>query len=296
MIKNYIRALRLPFVTASILPFVFGSLIEKYYFTWGSFLLGLVAAVSTHLGANLINDYADSKSGVDSKDKTFYGFFGGSKLIQEGVFSAKFYLMHSIIYFCLALFCVIILAFILKSVLPICCFLVICFLGFTYSHKPFQFAYNYLGEIIIFLLFGPALVMGGYYIQTGIFPDIKSFLLSVPFGLMIMAILFANEVPDYNEDCAARKFNWVRMCGPKNAHWVYSTITSLTIYFIILNVFLGYLNFLVLAVIFLYFLPAKAALILKKEYANKVALVQSSKLTIAFQNVSGLILILSLLF
>ena len=81
MLKNIIRALRLPFLSASILPFVFGSLVVRKQFNLPAFILGLMAAAFTHLSANLINDYADSKSGVDWQDKRFFGFFGGSKLI-----------------------------------------------------------------------------------------------------------------------------------------------------------------------------------------------------------------------
>ena len=75
----------LPFLSASVLPFVFGSLIIRDNFNLAGFLLGLVAVMSTHLSANLINDYADSKSGADWQDRSFYGLFGGSKLIQEKV-------------------------------------------------------------------------------------------------------------------------------------------------------------------------------------------------------------------
>mgnify|MGYP001163231979 CR=1 FL=1 len=80
-LKDLVRALRVPFLSASVLPFVFGAAIERHGFhPWG-FLLGLGACVSTHLSSNLINDYADSKSGADWQDRKFYQFFGGSQLI-----------------------------------------------------------------------------------------------------------------------------------------------------------------------------------------------------------------------
>ncbi|MCX5701432.1 MAG: 1,4-dihydroxy-2-naphthoate octaprenyltransferase, partial [Candidatus Omnitrophica bacterium] len=69
MVKNIIRALRLPFLFASVLPFVFGSLIQKHNFNLSGFLWGLIAVIGAHLSANLINDYADSKSGVDWQDR-----------------------------------------------------------------------------------------------------------------------------------------------------------------------------------------------------------------------------------
>ncbi len=196
-IHEVIRALRLAFVTVSISPFLAGSVLKLTDFNFFTFILGCIAAVSTHLGANLINDYADSKTGVDWQDKRFYKFFGGSKLIQEGTFSEKFYLRLSISFFCLATLSVVSLAVILKSISILWFFAIILFLGFSYSYKPFYFSYNYLGEAVLFVLFGPALVMGGYFIQTGIFPNLESLLLFLPFGFYTTAILFTGEVPDF---------------------------------------------------------------------------------------------------
>ncbi|MDD5255851.1 MAG: hypothetical protein PHR11_07380, partial [Candidatus Omnitrophica bacterium] len=67
-LDDIVRALRLPFISASVLAFVFGSLIERRHFNVAGFFLGLAAAVGLHLGANLINDYADSRSGADWQD------------------------------------------------------------------------------------------------------------------------------------------------------------------------------------------------------------------------------------
>lgn len=159
MIKNIFRALRLPFLTASVFPFIFGSLIKRESFNFFGFLLGLAVVVFTQLSVNLINDYADSKSGADWQDTHFFGFFGGSKLIQEKVFSEKFYFNSAILFAFFAGVSVIRLAFLLKSTLVIIFYLLIIFLSWAYSQKPLQFSYHRLGEFIIFLLFGPALVM-----------------------------------------------------------------------------------------------------------------------------------------
>jgi len=47
-IREYIRALRLPFITASILPFILGSCISRKYFHFFPFILGLLCAGFTH--------------------------------------------------------------------------------------------------------------------------------------------------------------------------------------------------------------------------------------------------------
>ena len=66
---NLVRACRLPFINASVLPFIFGSLINHRNFNLLYFILGLIAVSATHISANLINDYADALSGADWLDK-----------------------------------------------------------------------------------------------------------------------------------------------------------------------------------------------------------------------------------
>jgi len=140
--SNLVRALRLPFITASILPFVFGSLLAKNNFNLSNFFLGLICAIGMHLSANLINDYADSKSGADWQDRKFYNFFGGSKLIQEGILSEKFYLNAAVICFIIASLSIVLLAVILQSLLIIGLYFLILFLAWSYSIKPLAFSYH----------------------------------------------------------------------------------------------------------------------------------------------------------
>ncbi|MDO8663002.1 MAG: prenyltransferase [Candidatus Omnitrophota bacterium] len=295
MFKNIARALRLPFITASILPFIFGSLIVRRDFNLAGFLFGLFAVIFTHSSANLINDYFDSRSGVDWKDRNFYGFFGGSKLIQEGVFSDKFYLKAALACAGIAFISVIFLAVNLKSWFVILIYLLIIILSWQYTAKPLTFSYNYLGEFFVFLLFGPALVMGGYFIQTGIFPSLKSLVMSLPFGFFTMAILFANEVPDFFGDKQAGKNNLITFCGIEGAFLVYYTLIALGLLSIFACVFLGYLSIIAIFSAVIIIPAIRARDILKRDYSDKFKLLRSSKLTIDIQMLTGIILILNLL-
>jgi len=290
--QNIIRALRLPFITASVLPFIFGSVIGRGSFNTIGFILGLAAVIATHLAVNLINDYADSRSGADWQDRTFYGFFGGSKLIQEGVLSERFYLYGAIICALIAFLAVAMLALVLKAVWVTGLYLLILFLSWAYSHAPLRLSYRRMGEIFIFLLFGPVPVMGGYFIQAGIFPDMKSFILSLPFGFLTAAILFANEVPDFSVDKKTGKFTMVSVTGQKQAFLFYLLLVACAFFAIIYGVTSGYLNPCALFSL-VFILPAiKAAQILKRHPQDKAKLVESSRLTIALQNLTGLSLII----
>jgi 1,4-dihydroxy-2-naphthoate octaprenyltransferase len=293
-IKNITRALRLPFITASILPFIAGSLLVKNSFSILRFFLGCLAVVFTHLSANLLNDYADSKSKADWQDKRFYGFFGGSKLIQEHIFSEKFYLNLAFVFSVLAMVSILALAILLKNILIVAIFLFIIFLAWSYSHNPLQFSYRRLGEIIIFLLFGPALVMGGYFIQTSIFPTKAGFFLSLPFGFLTTAILYINEIPDLPSDMQVGKLTWVSLLGAKKAFIGYAVLVYCAFLSIISCIAFGYLSHFSLVSVIFIALAIKAMGIAKKFPDDKMKLIESSKLTIAMQVLVSIILILDL--
>lgn len=291
-LAEYAAALRLPFISASALPFIFGSLIIRRNFDIPAFLLGLVCVISTHLGSNLINDYADSRSGVDWQDLKPYKFFGGSKFIQAGLIGEKFYFRASAFCFVLALGCALALSSACNRPAAVLYYLIIMVLGWSYSHKPLELSYHRLGEPIIFLLFGPSLVMGGYFIQTGIFPDAKSFLLSLPMGFLTAAILFANEIPDYPDDKKCNKINWVSFLGPEKSYIIYLVLMACAFGAVAVNLAAGFLGKAAFFS-FVFTLPAlKAAAILRDHYREKEKLIVSSKLTILVHGLVSLTLIM----
>ncbi|MGM0440658.1 MAG: prenyltransferase [Chlamydiota bacterium] len=164
----FIRALRLPFTIHSALPFIFGSLLAlPGEFKGMIFAIGLGVVIATHLAANLINDYVDSRSGIDWVDPHFYKFFGGSQLIQEGFFSEKFYLYLSLLLSFLALAGVVVIAFMLNNFWIAAFYLAILAAAWMYSTAPLSLTYHGMGEVVVFILFGPAPVMIGYYLQAG---------------------------------------------------------------------------------------------------------------------------------
>lgn len=290
-IKTIVRALRLPFTTASALPFIFGSFFASGPLDQTVFWFGLVAVIAGHLGANLINDYADSKSGADWNDKESYNFFGGSKLIQEGTLSEKFYLTLAVLFSGISALSVIALAFVLHSMFVIYVAVCILLLSWSYSMKPLQFSYHRLGEFVIFILFGPVPVMAGYYLQTGIFPDLASFIVSLPFGLLTAAILYANEIPDYADDVRVRKHNWANALPREKAYLGYLALSLFGLLAAVLAVALEHLSSVAFLALIALPLIIKAASVLKRFSGDKMSLLTSSKLAIGIQTLVSLALI-----
>jgi 1,4-dihydroxy-2-naphthoate octaprenyltransferase len=211
------------------------------------------------------------------------------------VFSQNFYLGAAIFFVLVSAFSVILLWLNVKRISVIVFYLAIIILSWQYSSRPLRFSYRKLGEIIIFLLFGPALVMGGYYIQTKIFPNFKSFLMSLPFGFLTTAILFANEIPDFADDIKVGKRTWVNICGPKYSFLLYYLLILCAFISILACVLRKYLSpfacFSFIPILF----AVKAANILYRFSNDKSRLIESSKLTIAIHTLVSIILILDII-
>ena len=137
--------------------------------------------------------------------------------------------------------------------------------------------------------------MGGYFIQTKIFPTPETFSLSLPFGFLTTAILFANEIPDLTDDAKVRKFTWATLLTKRYAFLLYCLLVSFAFLSILLNIALGYLNIFALIALIFIFPALKAANILRKYPDDKVRLIESSKLTIAVQALVSIILIVAVM-
>jgi 1,4-dihydroxy-2-naphthoate octaprenyltransferase len=71
--------------------------------------------------------------------------------------------------------------------------------GFGYSAPPLQYKYKALGTPLVFALMGPLMVMGSYFVITGTLAW-QPLLVSIPIGLLVVAILHGNEWRDITDD------------------------------------------------------------------------------------------------
>jgi 1,4-dihydroxy-2-naphthoate octaprenyltransferase len=74
----------------------------------------------------------------------------------------------------------------------------------TYTAGPLPLAYLGLGEIAVFLAFGPLMVLGAYYAVSGR-ESWLPVLASLPLACTVSAILHANNMRDLEADRAASK-------------------------------------------------------------------------------------------
>jgi 1,4-dihydroxy-2-naphthoate octaprenyltransferase len=190
-------------------------------FYWGYFLLTLVGAVCIQAASNMSNDYFDHLSGTDEGNRELTPFSGGSRVIQDGILSARQVLVVSSTLYLVGAAIGVYLALV-RGWPVLWLGLIGVFLAFFHNAPPFKLYYLVpgLGELAVGLGFGPIAVLGASYVQTQQL-SLGAVWASVPVGLLIAAVLYINEFPDYLADKAVGKKTVAVVLGREKAVWGY---------------------------------------------------------------------------
>lgn len=287
------RALRLPFLTVSVLPYLYGALVAPGGVRFAPVLLGLLAVAAAHLAANLANDYGDAMSGADNRDPEHYGFFGGAKLLQEGVLCPAFYRAAVPIFAAIALMAGLAAVALAGTLWLVGLLVASVLLGVAYTLPPLRLGYRRLGEAAVFLLFGPVCVAAGAGLQGASLATPAIWLQSLPFGFLAASVLAANEVPDAETDALAGKETLVTAVGPRHGHLLYLALVGLAVAAAGGCVALGLLPWAALGVVAAVPFAWRAARILRIHYGEKRVLLASSRLAAALHTAAGMVLLLA---
>lgn len=202
-----LRTTRLPFLSATIVPVVLGIVIAARHgqFDLLTAVLTVVGAAFVQLGLNVANDVFDSVQGADEANVTPTQFSGGSRVIQYGLVSFRQMATLSFGFYAAAGA----IGAVLLALRGSTELLVIGIVGFIvsigYTAPPLKFVYRGLGEIAVALGFGPLMLLGAYVVQTRGALSWEPFVASLPVALLVMLILYVNEIPDRRGDARAGK-------------------------------------------------------------------------------------------
>lgn len=290
-LKLWIRAMRAGFFQAVIIPAFLGTAVAWYetgVFFPGYFLLAVVGVVCVLAGTNLANDYFDHKSQADDINREVTPFSGGSRVIQEGLISpAKIY-RASLIFFGLASLIGLYLIYVRGLVILIIGILGILS-GYFYTASPIRIGYRGWGELIVGLNCGPLVVLGAYYIQAQAL-SLGALLVSIPVGLLITAVLYINQFPDYIPDKLSQKGTLVVRMGRERALKGFYLLVIFAYLFIILGGISRMIPWIGLISLLPLPLAWKAIKIAHSNYANTKGLIPAMSNTVAIHLMTGLLL------
>ena len=238
--------------------------------SWGWLGLTILGGSLLHIGTNTANDYYDHTSGTDEANVNYMvPFSGGSRSIQMGLISAKGMLIVAIVSF--ALSALVGIPLIQKAGMPVLWLgLIGFFSGLFYTAPPFRFASRKgLGELLIGLNFGPLMVAGSALVQTGkLLPE--AFLAGIPIGLLVAAIVYVNEFPDYHGDKATGKNTLIVVFGPERARFGYVILVVGAFLSIAIMAAIGTFPILTLIALLASFLVINIVKVLYKNYDSRL--------------------------
>lgn len=293
---RYLAATRPPFLAASFVPCLLGlatAHASGVPLDSATAVLSVIGALLVHAGVNVLNDYYDARNGTDAANTDrLFPFTGGSRFIQNGVLTEEqmarfgFSLLGAT-----ALIGLLLLPFAGWGLVFVG--LAGMFLGWAYSAPPLALNSRGFGEISVALGFGLLIVMGCDLVQRGSFA-LLPFLVSVPYGLMVAALLYVNQFPDRRADDLAGKHHWVVRLGPKRGRWGYLAIVATANLLLIGLVAAGPLPATTLLALLPLPLSLKAAADVLRYAAAPAQLQGAIGMTIAAMVLHGLLLALGL--
>ena len=154
------------------------------------FLLVLIAYVVLHAISNLSNDYFGARRGHDTDDSprrryTVHPLLSGavsSRLLVTGLLVLSVIALGIGVYFVL-----------LRGMTAVWLVIAGALLLWAYDAAPRALKELGLGEVAAFVVWGPLMVAGGYYVITGQWSR-AAMLAAVPYGLGVMSILVGKHI------------------------------------------------------------------------------------------------------
>ena len=198
-------ATRVPFLTATFVPVFLGALVARShgFSNWWLTMLALLGASAVHLGLNVANDVFDATSGADYANVNPTMFSGGSRMIQYGLVSLTTMRRVAVGLYMTAIAIGLYLAF-TRGLELLWIGAAGIFLSVFYTAPPLRLVHRGLGEICVALGFGPIMVLGAYFTVAERF-SWEALYASLPVALLIMLVLYVNQIPDAPSDAAVGK-------------------------------------------------------------------------------------------
>nr|MCS7125399.1 prenyltransferase [Aigarchaeota archaeon]MCX8193237.1 prenyltransferase [Nitrososphaeria archaeon]MDW7986377.1 prenyltransferase [Nitrososphaerota archaeon] len=189
------------------------------------FPLVLIGLISAHAAANMVNDLYDVKHEVDNPSSPTAKY--RRHYLLTGELSTSKFILEIVFFYALAISTAIYLT-IIKGWIVLFFTLAGAFLTYAYTADPVKLKHLALGEIAVFLAWGPLMTTGTYYVLTGRLSFTPVYA-SIPVGLFVALVLFANNLRDIEYDKSAGVKTLANILGREKALAFYK-YTLISIY------------------------------------------------------------------
>lgn len=212
-------AARIHTLPAAVVPVLVGSGVAygEDAFRWDAFVWALLGALAIQVAANFANDASDASRGADTADR-----LGPPRMVALGVITPR--QMWTATWIAIAVAGVAGVALTIIAgwiVLLIGVSSVVAMLG--YVGGPAPYGYRGLGEVFVFLFFGVVATVGSRYVHDMTAP-LAAWLLAIPIGMLVTAILVVNNYRDIDTDQRAGKRTLAVILGRERTRTLFLTL------------------------------------------------------------------------
>ncbi|MGH8903650.1 MAG: 1,4-dihydroxy-2-naphthoate polyprenyltransferase [Egibacteraceae bacterium] len=214
----WVEAARPRTLAAAVAPVLVGTAAAQRLSAW-RFLGALVVALALQVGVNYANDYYDGVRGIDTAERV-----GPRRAVAAGLVAPARMRTAMLVAFAVAGVAGVILAAAVGwelLVVGLACFAA----AVGYSGGPRPYASAGLGELFVFVCFGLVATVGSAYVQAErVLPVAVA--AAVPIGLLITAILVANNARDIATDTVAGKRTLAVRLGRRRTGLLYAVLVA----------------------------------------------------------------------
>jgi 1,4-dihydroxy-2-naphthoate octaprenyltransferase len=205
---------------------------------WGLLGLAIVGLVVAHTANNMINDYFDLEGGVDTDDYV-RALYAPHPILSGWV--TKRQLGAAILIANLIDLAILVFLTSARGPLVIAFALGGLFVSVFYVAPPIRLKHHGLGEPGVFLVWGPLMIGGTFFVATGMLPG-WVWLASLPYAILVTTVLFGKHIDKIEADTAKRIRTLPVILGDGRARWT-AMVLMVAFYPIVLGaVVLGFVG------------------------------------------------------
>ncbi|MBI5531885.1 MAG: prenyltransferase [Deltaproteobacteria bacterium] len=230
----WLTALRLPFTSVAVVPFVVGAWLAHAHgrlVSMAAALAGTVAVLLICVGCHLFGEAHDQAEDLLTLEHGRNKFSGGTLMVATGVLPALHVRLVAAAFFGVALLLGLYVCWVHSALWLLG---LGAFGGATaavYTVPPVRLVKRGVGELFIGLCYGWLTLVTGYASASGTMPDFPH-LAALPIALTVFNIIVINEFPDYEADRDTGKRNLMVRVGKRAGAIIYaiamvSTVASL---------------------------------------------------------------------
>jgi 1,4-dihydroxy-2-naphthoate octaprenyltransferase len=233
----------------------------------------------------LINDYFDTLYDIDQQDSPTAKY--RPQPIISGMLTPRQTIVEASVLLVLTV-AIGMMAAVIRSWHILWIGLIGLFTSIYYTAGPVKFKYRALGEFAVFMMWGPLMIEGAYAVQRQAL-SMKALYISVPFGVLVALVLFANNMRDIAYDSRHNVKTVSIMLGSRNSYILFAGLIALAYAYVLGMILIGIMSLWGLLI----FLSIPHAVSLLRTFKEKVP-DMADALTAQFDTVFGILLMMAI--